>query len=144
MNTRSTFSTRSIRRMIRLSHDPSTGRVDLRVMSATAEPRLWFDRAQLRELCDLLHDYADQLDRADREAARATRRNDGMNERPGAAVPNGPRSTAHDATARRTHRNPGGGRGVDAFGPSTLGASTGSEHSVPVAKSHASVSGGAL
>lgn len=59
---------RHVPRLYKLSHDPVTDHVYLRVGSTTAEPRLWIPRRSLRALTDHLHDFADDLDRKDREA----------------------------------------------------------------------------
>lgn len=57
---------RHVPRLYKLSHDPETDRVYLRVGSTATEPRLWIPRHSLRAVTDHLHDYADTLDRKDR------------------------------------------------------------------------------
>lgn len=57
-----------VARLYKLSHDPVTDHVHLRVGSAKAEPRLWIPRRSLRAFTDHLHDFADDLDRKDRDA----------------------------------------------------------------------------
>ncbi|MCK6080975.1 hypothetical protein KZX28_10165 [Microbacterium sp. EYE_384] len=53
-------------RLLRFTYDVGTDRVSIHVGAAAAEPALWVRRHDLRSLCDLLHDYADELDRKDR------------------------------------------------------------------------------
>lgn len=66
-------------RKLRLAHDPNTGNVYVQLYRRVRRPggrrevidgRLALRRDALRDLCDALHDYADLLDRNDREAAQ--------------------------------------------------------------------------
>lgn len=57
-----------VARLYKLDHDPVTDRVHLRVGSTRADPRLWIPRCSLRAFTDHLHDFADDLDRKDRDA----------------------------------------------------------------------------
>lgn len=57
-----------VRSRYSLRYDADTDRVELRVATRRGEPRAWFDRADLRAFTDHLHDFADDLDRKDRNA----------------------------------------------------------------------------
>jgi hypothetical protein len=66
----------NLERNLRLRYDETTKQVHLGVSRQRGSglgrtrftvPLDRIPRAQLRELCDALHDYADQLDRNDRE-----------------------------------------------------------------------------
>lgn len=98
----------TIRNNLRLSHDSTTDRITLRIRGGTnrrtRHPLSWVDRADLRELCDMLHDYADQLDREDREQQPA-------------APPDRP----------KRRRRGGRGRGVQIATTAATEASTGSD-----------------
>lgn len=63
--TRRTGRESHVARLYKLSHDPVTDHVHLRVGSSAAEPRLWIPRRSLRAFTDRLHDFADDLDRRD-------------------------------------------------------------------------------
>jgi hypothetical protein len=60
----------TIRSRIRLAHDPSTDLITITVTSRRKRnrPLSTLRRTELRTLCDVLHDYADALDRKDRTA----------------------------------------------------------------------------
>lgn len=57
---------RSVAYIFRLSHDPDLDHVELRITDPASAPVAFIPRTLLRALTDHLHDFADALDREDR------------------------------------------------------------------------------
>lgn len=118
----------NLNRSIRVTHDPDTDRVHVQLRQrhrkggSTLIPLQWIARADLRELCDVLHDYADELDRNTQEARTTASSRVRRSEQ--ATPPHGPRTpeparTPVSAPAAAAHTAALPGRGVDASTTST-------------------------